>query len=55
LTNNGHVAPSTSALALEATRHCLTGCAIDAFPFAYAANRWLIGRGRGHGVVHGAH
>jgi hypothetical protein len=32
----------------------IVGLAI-AFPFAYAANKWLIERGRGHAVVHGAH
>ncbi len=32
----------------------IIGLAI-AFPFAYAANTWLIARGRGHAVVHGAH
>jgi hypothetical protein len=32
----------------------IIGLAI-AFPFAYAANRWLIERGRGHAVMHGQH
>lgn len=106
-------APDTTRLALAATRHCLTGCAIGevlglaisgalgfpmgpamltgiglAFVFGYAltfvpllrsgmavaaavritlaadtisivvtfpVNRWLIARGRGHAIVHGAH
>jgi hypothetical protein len=26
-----------------------------AFPFAFAANRWLIGRGKGHALVHAYH
>ena len=76
-------------LALDATRHCLTGRAIGevvgllvvvivpggmaaglgdalfwgslalglviAFAVASPVNRWLIARGRGHAIVHGAH
>jgi hypothetical protein len=26
-----------------------------AFPFAFLANRWLIGRGKGHALVHHYH
>jgi hypothetical protein len=26
-----------------------------AWPITFLVNRWLIGRGRGHAVVHGAH
>jgi Domain of unknown function (DUF4396) len=26
-----------------------------AFPFAFLANRWLIGRGKGHALVHQYH
>ncbi|WP_230317260.1 DUF4396 domain-containing protein [Conexibacter sp. W3-3-2] len=32
----------------------LGGFAI-AFPFAFAANRWLIARGKGHALVHAHH
>ncbi len=42
-----HETTSTSRLALEATIHCL----VAAFP----VNRWLIARGLGHAVAHGAH
>jgi hypothetical protein len=26
-----------------------------AFPFAFAANRWLLARGKGHALVHQYH
>src|SRR5918996_1327767 len=55
-----------TVVALSATLHCLTGCAIGdvlfwgalsvalvvAGAFALPLNRWLIARGRGHAVVH---
>jgi hypothetical protein len=37
---------SVNHLAARATTHCLIGRGV---------NRWLIGRGRGHAAVHGAH
>ncbi len=56
-------------LAVSATTHCLTGCAIGeilgmasvavgfavAYPFAFLANRHPIARGKGHAVVHEYH
>jgi hypothetical protein len=49
-----HEATSTSRLALQATIHCLTGCGIGEV-LVFPVNRWLIARGLGHAVVHGAH
>ena len=33
----------------------LLGGFVIAWPFAFAANRWMIGRGKGHAVVHEYH
>jgi Domain of unknown function (DUF4396) len=33
----------------------LLGGFVIAWPFAFMVNRWLIGRGKGHAVVHGYH
>ena len=52
---------STTRLAFQATIHCLTFWGSLAlalalgFVAAFPVNRWLVGRGLGHAVVHGAH
>ena len=33
----------------------LLGGFVIAWPFAFAVNRWMIGRGKGHAVVHEYH
>jgi len=60
-----HETTDTSRLALQATIHGLTRLrhrrsararGRDAsFVAAFPVNRWLIARGLGHAVVHGAH
>ncbi len=61
MSHSHHQTTSTSRLALQATIHCLTGSGIGEIvgltggTAGFRVNRWLIARGLGHAIMHGAH